>query len=270
MHFGATLRLLRIDAGVGLRELARQVGVSGAYLSRVENGHDPIPTPERLVSIADALGVPRAVLLELGRETGAAMSEYLARVPGAGELMFEIARRNLGSAQVARLLAVLDREFPLTASAPRREHLSELLGHGEMVLSISCSDIEDLVHIAATRLPLPTQLDRRELALRLLARERESASAIGSGFLVPHCMLPGADSGAVVLTLNRPLRIATPDEKPVTVAVALIAGDSAAQVAGLAQVARVASGDLAAKLRVARTPRDALDVIRKAETSPRA
>ena len=55
MHFGAALRLLRVDAGVTLRALAERVGVSSAYLSRVENGHDAVPTPDRLADIAAAL-----------------------------------------------------------------------------------------------------------------------------------------------------------------------------------------------------------------------
>ena len=67
MHFGATLRLLRIEAGLGLRELAQRVGVSSAYLSRVENGHDAPPTPDRLATIARILGLSPSVLLELGQ-----------------------------------------------------------------------------------------------------------------------------------------------------------------------------------------------------------
>ena len=45
LNLGATLRLLRVEAGLSLRELAARVGVSTAYLSRVENGHDAAPTP---------------------------------------------------------------------------------------------------------------------------------------------------------------------------------------------------------------------------------
>jgi PTS system nitrogen regulatory IIA component len=233
----------------------------------VENGHDPVPSPERLVSIADALGVPRALLLELGRETGAAMSEYLARVPGASSLMLEIARRNLGAAQVARLLTLIDREFPISSATSPSNHLGTLLRESDIVLSVSCSDVEDLVHVAATKLPLAAKHDRRELALRLLAREREAPSTIGSGFLVPHCRMPGADAGAVVLTLARPLRVPTPDEKPITIAIALVTDDVGAQIAALAQIARLADESLAQQLRSARTPGQALDIIHRADTS---
>jgi transcriptional regulator with XRE-family HTH domain len=43
MDFGATLRLLRLGSGLSLRDLARRLGVSSTYLSRVENGLDPVP-----------------------------------------------------------------------------------------------------------------------------------------------------------------------------------------------------------------------------------
>ena len=61
MHFGAALRLLRVDAGISLRGLAEEVGVSSAYLSRVENGHDAPPTADRLVALAEAIGIPASL-----------------------------------------------------------------------------------------------------------------------------------------------------------------------------------------------------------------
>ena len=112
MHFGATLRMLRLDAGIGLRELAARIGVSSAYLSRVEHGRDPAPTPDRLATIADALQMPRALLFDLAQQTGPAVSGYLERAPEAGLLMLEIARRNLGRSEIARIKAFIDAEFP--------------------------------------------------------------------------------------------------------------------------------------------------------------
>src|SRR6185503_8511135 len=99
MHFGATLRLLRVDAGISLRGLAERIGVSSAYLSRVENGHDAPPTPDRLVALAKELGVAPASLVGLTDRPSPTVSEYVARVPAASALFFEIARRDLTTAQ---------------------------------------------------------------------------------------------------------------------------------------------------------------------------
>lgn len=112
MHFGATLRLLRVDAGLTLRALARRIGVSSAYLSRVENGHDPAPTPDRLIAIADALGLPRAVMVELAQQAGPAVAGYLDRVPEASTFFLDIARRDFRGPQIARIKAFIDAEFP--------------------------------------------------------------------------------------------------------------------------------------------------------------
>ncbi len=90
MVFGSVLRLLRVDAGSTLRGLAATVGVSSAYLSRVENGHDPAPTPDRLVAIAHAIGVSPQLLVELAERRSAATSPTSpprtgcsSRLPGA-------------------------------------------------------------------------------------------------------------------------------------------------------------------------------------------
>src|SRR5687768_16245235 len=100
MHFGATLRLLRIQSGLSLRDLAGRLGVSSTYISRVENGIDAIPTPERLEAIARELGIPKTLLLDLAHRVSPLVSEYVERVPEAGTLFLEIAHRKLDSKQL--------------------------------------------------------------------------------------------------------------------------------------------------------------------------
>ncbi len=266
MHFGATLRLLRIDAGLGLRELARQIGVSGPYLSRVENGHDAVPTPERLMAIADALGVPRAILLELGRQTGAAMSDYLARVPAASAFMLEVARRGLDAVQLARLMTVMDREFPASPQPAAARPLSALLEPARIVLHLSCSDMEDLIAVAAAKMQQGLGQEIRSLAAHMSARERESSTAIGAGFVLPHAVVAGVKPAAALMTLARPLHVSAPDSRPACVAIALVCDDPAIHLSLLAGIARLAHHELAAELVAARTPDEALSAIRRVES----
>ena len=121
--FGVTLRVLRHAAGFSLRGMAERIGVSSAYLSRVENGHDPAPTSERLIAIAEVLGLPHALLIELARQTGPAIDGYLMRVPAASALLLGIARRGLGEAEIAQVEAFIDQEFPAAqaGSPPDRQ-----------------------------------------------------------------------------------------------------------------------------------------------------
>ncbi|MFM9378872.1 TetR family transcriptional regulator [Gordonia sp. VNK21] len=60
---GAAIRRARADAGLSLRQLAAEIGVSAGTMSAIENGKVAL-TVERLQQIADRLGTPRARLLE--------------------------------------------------------------------------------------------------------------------------------------------------------------------------------------------------------------
>jgi AcrR family transcriptional regulator/transcriptional regulator with XRE-family HTH domain len=61
-HAGARVRAARVDAGMTLRVLAREIGVSPATVSQIENGKTRL-TVTRLADIAHALGTdPSAIL----------------------------------------------------------------------------------------------------------------------------------------------------------------------------------------------------------------
>lgn len=58
---GGKIRVLRQNAGLGLREMARQAGLSPAFLSGIEHG-DRRPSPPVAGRIAACLGVSIADL----------------------------------------------------------------------------------------------------------------------------------------------------------------------------------------------------------------
>jgi len=268
MHFGAALRLLRMESGISLRALAQRVGVSGAYLSRVENGHDPAPTPDRLIAIAEIIGVPTAVLLDLAQQTGVAVSGYLQRVPAASSLFLDIAQRDLGSAQIARIKAFMDEEFPVRRgrAGPGPTRLRDLLTPSRVVLRLACSQLEDLIDVAVSRLPPTSGTSPRQAAALIWAREQEAPSMLGGGFAVPHGLVPGATPAAVLVTLARPLPIDTPDGLPVAVALVVVWGDSGRRnLDVIARVARLAGSGITEELRAATTPARALSAIEKIE-----
>jgi nitrogen PTS system EIIA component len=224
MRFGAALRLLRTDAGVSLRALAQQIGVSSAYLSRVENGHDPVPTPDRLVAIADVLKLPAPVLVQLANKVSPFVASYLERVPAAAALFAEIARRDLTGPQLARLRAFMDAEFP--ADAPQGQHapprLTSLLTPERVVLRLSCSHLEDALDVAAGRLCLDGKQDPAHVARALSRREQSASTALGEALAVPHAVVPGIEMRAAIITLAKPLPAATPDDLPLKVLVVLV------------------------------------------------
>lgn len=75
------MRALRLRRGIGLRSFARQLGISPTYLSKIERGEFPPPAEEKVVSIADALGEDRDVMLALAGRVASDLVEIIRRYP---------------------------------------------------------------------------------------------------------------------------------------------------------------------------------------------
>jgi PTS system nitrogen regulatory IIA component len=263
MHFGATLRLLRVDAGLSLRDLARRIGVSSAYLSRVEHGLDAVPTPERLSAIARELDVPPALLMDAAHRINPFVASYLEQEPGARSLVLELARRKLTGAQLTRVRQLLEQEFPLPAA--RRDApptpLAPLLSPERIVLGLSCARLEDALDLMAGRLAAARpEVGAAALAAMLRRREEERPSAVGNGVAVPHAsMMGGSVPMAALVTLAHPLKADTPDGMPLRVLVVLMSERGRTHLCRLAHIARLANHGLADRLVEARDAQQVLE-----------
>lgn len=264
-QFGTTLRLLRVDSGLSVRELARRVGVSSAYLSRVEHGYDAAPTPDRLLAVADALGLPRAALLELARQAGPAVDGYLRRVPAAGALFLDVARRDLDTTQIARVRSFLDREFPETTPV-RRVRLSDRLDLTRIVVGFVGTTVRDLVEVAASRLPAGPDGSRSQMVEAILAHEDHVSSCVGGGFIVPHAVVPGVRDAAVLVAMAKPLPISGPDGQPVKVACVIVSPvGGASHLDALTRVARLAAYRVSDQFCAAPGSADLLELLERLE-----
>ena len=85
--FGKLLRSLRLDSGVGLRELSRLIEKSPGYLSDVESGNVPAPSKETIVQIANALNVDKKTLLNAAKKIDPELSEYVAEQPQVADFL---------------------------------------------------------------------------------------------------------------------------------------------------------------------------------------
>jgi transcriptional regulator with XRE-family HTH domain len=79
--FGKKLRDFRLNADMGLRELARLINKSPGYLSDVEHDHVPPPSEEVILKIADVLQVDKNELLMAARKMDPELSRYVTREP---------------------------------------------------------------------------------------------------------------------------------------------------------------------------------------------
>lgn len=85
--FGDTIRDLRVAQDLGLRETAGKVGISPAYLSRIERGKERPPRPEVIKALAKTLAADPDVLFRLSSSTDPDVVDFLHQHLGAMELL---------------------------------------------------------------------------------------------------------------------------------------------------------------------------------------
>ena len=85
--FGETVRVLREAQGMGLRAAAEQLGISPAYLSRIERGREKPPRPELIRKMATTFGGDADVLFRLAQSTDPELADYVNSVPALPEFL---------------------------------------------------------------------------------------------------------------------------------------------------------------------------------------
>ena len=79
--FGAALRSLREQKGIGLGEMAARVGMSAPYLCNIELGKFPPPSEVKLCAIAHDLGHNSDELLAKAGKTASDLSIIINKYP---------------------------------------------------------------------------------------------------------------------------------------------------------------------------------------------
>jgi len=260
LHFGQTLRVLRTTAGLSLRELARQIDVSAAYLSQVETGKVPPPQPSRIQAIETSLGVPEGYLLSSTDRLDSTISGLLHDAPVVIDFLrtaihtglepsdFQDLIELLNARGVAGLRLALERE-PRESFSDDCEtdirHLSDYLLEDRIMCLRSAADKDslfgELASAAAQQIP---GLRSEEVCRELWAVEREASTGIGSGIAVPHLTHPMLDKTMVFLAvLDHGVDYSAIDGEPVDICFLLLAPDSARRehLELLARIAQVCS-----------------------------
>jgi len=81
MMFGRLVRRERMVRGIGLREMAKKVGVSPTYLSQIERGEFKPPTEDKVRKIAEIIGHDPDELLALAGRVASDLTEIIRRRP---------------------------------------------------------------------------------------------------------------------------------------------------------------------------------------------
>ena len=85
--FGPLLKQLRLNAGIGLRELAKMIGKSPSYLSEIESNRVPPPSAEMILDIACALGGYKNELLAAASKIEPQLTDYVSHQPEAADFL---------------------------------------------------------------------------------------------------------------------------------------------------------------------------------------
>lgn len=102
--FGETIRDLRIAKDLGLRETAVKVGMSPAYLSRIERGKERPPSPEIIKALASQLAADPDVLFRLSASTDPDVVEFLHSSPEVMSLVRFLTDASFSSQQIDELM----------------------------------------------------------------------------------------------------------------------------------------------------------------------
>jgi transcriptional regulator with XRE-family HTH domain len=79
--FGPLVRREREAREIGLREMAKMIGVSSTYLSKIERGEFPPPIEAKVKAIAKIIGRDADELLALAGRVASDLTEIIRRRP---------------------------------------------------------------------------------------------------------------------------------------------------------------------------------------------
>ena len=102
--FGETIRELRVAQDLGLRETAGKVGISPAYLSRIERGKESPPNPEIIKTLARNLAADPDVLFRLSSSTDPELTDYMHNQPEVLQLLRFLNKEKFDAKQLELLL----------------------------------------------------------------------------------------------------------------------------------------------------------------------
>jgi transcriptional regulator with XRE-family HTH domain len=102
-NFGETVRNLRSAQSLGLRETAFLVGISPAYLSRIERNKENPPKPEIIKKIAKVLAADPDVLFRLSSNTDPDLVEFLHDSPAVLSMIRYIQTANFNEQEIQQI-----------------------------------------------------------------------------------------------------------------------------------------------------------------------
>jgi len=206
--FGPTIRLLRQAKGISLREMARQLGVSPAFLSQIEAGRQHKIPRARIVQVAEMLGVQEGYLLGTAKQVHPDLMKFLSETPEAAEFMVTAMRSGMIAQDYTSLREIVSDKKrragvlkPVAIAKKKAGAGHSLDGYLDASLCLAAVAVQNkerlfqrfVKAVAKKNKNIPADI----LLDRLTARERQAPTSIGGGVAIPHAFLQGIEKPLV-------------------------------------------------------------------------
>jgi PTS system nitrogen regulatory IIA component len=245
LMFGHTLRMLRTTAGISLRTLAKKMDVSPAYLSQIELGKQPPPTHDRITKIAETIGIPVSLLIEMSHRPNPDIIMLLRGNQELNKLLKLIHDTGLERKDILEITALMQQ---LGGSGFRKlmrygaEHLADFTKTGRSLIysAVSPSPIDrkaysewvnpqlvfkrlefkeknDLLRYMLKKIGTVYDFFDSERAYRkLISNETEDSSGLGNGVAIPHLFVDELDKTVIAIArIPEGIDFTSIDKKPV-------------------------------------------------------
>jgi PTS system nitrogen regulatory IIA component len=257
--FGPTIRLLRQAKGISLREMARQLGVSPAFLSQIEAGRQHKIPKARIVQVAEMLGVSEGYLLGTAKQVHPDLIRFLSETPEAADFMTAAMRNGLVAEDFTQLREIVEdrrgRSGIRSAALPRPKKKSkpsktpeDLGAYLDPTLCLTNIGVQSKERLFQRFVKLLVKKNKtvsaESLLERMEKRERQSPTGVGGGVAIPHAFVPELDRPVIgVLLLKRAIHYGPTQEDRVKTVFFLVGKEGAPEhhLPLLARIARLCS-----------------------------
>lgn len=279
--FGPTIRLLRQAKGISLRAMAKQLGVSPAFLSQIEAGRQHKIPKARIVQVAGMLGVSEAYLLGAAKQIHPDVVDFLRETPEAAEFMITAMRSGLAPEDFSDLRdALRDRAgkqfvrratVPATRKKKKAKMGDDLITYLDPALVATGVIVQNKDRLFQRFAKMATKrnkaLSTETLLEKLELRERQAPTTVGGAVAIPHAFLADLDEPVIgAMNLKRSITF-NPDGDGRVKRVFFVIGNEARpqfHISILARIARLcATPEFLDAFSGARTNRDLYKTILK-------
>jgi PTS system nitrogen regulatory IIA component len=253
--------------------MARQLGVSPAFLSQIEAGRQHKIPKARIVQVAEMLGVSEGYLLGTAKQMHPDLIRFLSETPEAAEFMTAAMKNGLTAEDFTQLRELVEERRgkggfrasalsrPKTKKKKTTKPAEDLGGYLDATLCMTNVGVQNkdrlfqrfVKQLVKRNKTVPAE----ELLERMEKRERQSPTSVGGGVAIPHAFIPELDKPVIgVLLLKRAIQYGLTKEDRVKTVFFLVGKEGAPEhhLPLLARIARLCS-----------TP-EFLDVLGKSKT----